>query len=151
MPFLALEIKGHTSVVIHDVPISKPLPCAQELGRLLSFVDRIKQLGDVISVLISKHGELHLKVSNNLVTLGVKFKRLKVVGERAKKESELVVVVLGMMMVVVVDRVCLQFHLAKPDCAFYGVRAHIGSKTGRSRGKGGEGEGWVGGRREWWG
>ncbi|GAB4847815.1 hypothetical protein Ancab_026877 [Ancistrocladus abbreviatus] len=161
MPFLALETKGHTSAVIHDVPISKPLSRAQvlelqtalddaqdlprtlvgvqELGRLLSFVDRMKQLGDVISVLISKHGELHLKVSNTLVTLGAEFKRLMVVGERAERGAGAAGGVAGnddvggggssVQVSMKHFAKCLQFHLAKPDCAFYGVGAHAGSLT----------------------
>ncbi|GMH27795.1 hypothetical protein Nepgr_029638 [Nepenthes gracilis] len=48
----------------------------------MNFVDRMKQLSDVISVYIRKLGKLHLKVSNGLVTLGAEFKRLIVVGER---------------------------------------------------------------------
>ncbi|GMH25461.1 hypothetical protein Nepgr_027304 [Nepenthes gracilis] len=83
----------------------------------MNFVDRMKQLGDVISVYISKLGELHLKVSNSLVTLGAEFKRLMVVGERGGNDG-------GGMSVEVSTKhfaKCLQFHPAKPDCAFYGV------------------------------
>ncbi|GMH25094.1 hypothetical protein Nepgr_026937 [Nepenthes gracilis] len=146
-PFLTFETKGNTSAVIHDVPISKPLSRAQvhelqnslddaqdlprtlvgvdDLGRLMNFVDRMKQLGDVISVYISKLGELHLKVSNSLVTLGAEFKRLMVVGERGGNDGG------GMSVEVSMKHFakCLQFHLAKPDCAFYGVGSQGASLT----------------------
>ncbi|GMH20503.1 hypothetical protein Nepgr_022344 [Nepenthes gracilis] len=59
----------------------------------------MKKLGDVISVYISKLGELHLRVSNSLVMLGAEFKRLMV------------------------------FHPAKLDCAFYGVGSQGASLT----------------------
>lgn len=152
MPFLTFETKGYASAVIQDIPISKPLSrvyllelqssldSAQELPktlvgvsefeRLQSFVERMKQLGDVIGVHIGRNGELGLKVSSSLVTLGAEFKRLMVVGDQ---ESDEVEEDDGDELSVLVNMKhfakCLQCHLAKPDCAFYGVGAHGGSLT----------------------
>ncbi|GAB2216119.1 hypothetical protein Droror1_Dr00023887 [Drosera rotundifolia] len=108
-PFLTFETKGHTSAVLHDVPISKPLSRAQmtelqnslddaqalpltlvgvdDLARLQSFIDRMKQLGDFIEVTVSKLGQLHLKLSTSLLTLGAEFKHLMVVGERGTERD----------------------------------------------------------------
>ncbi|GAB2282464.1 hypothetical protein Dimus_017007 [Dionaea muscipula] len=151
-PFLTFETKGNTSAVLHDVPISKPLSTAQvmelqnclddaqdlprtlvgvdDLGRLQSFIERMKQLGDVVEVMVSKFGELHLKVSTSLVTLGAELKQLVVVGERGRNgggggDDEAVAVQVSMKHFAK----CLQFHLAKPDSAFYGVGSHGGSLT----------------------
>lgn len=109
MPFLSFETKGYASAVIQDIPISKPLSRAQllelqtalddaqdlprtlvgvsELDRLSNFVERMKQLGDVMGVEIGKNGELGLKVSSSLVTLGAEFKRLMIVGEDSKESN----------------------------------------------------------------
>ncbi|KMT05880.1 hypothetical protein BVRB_7g165380 [Beta vulgaris subsp. vulgaris] len=148
MPFLTFETKGYASAVIQDVPISKPLSRAQvtelqtglddaqdlprtlvgvsELDSLLIFVERMKQLGDVIGVEIGKTGELGLKVSSSLVTLGAKFKSLMIIGEDSNGDEG------GEMSVLVSMKhfvKCLQCHLAKPDCAFYGVGSQGGSLT----------------------
>ncbi|XP_057534811.1 uncharacterized protein LOC130813100 [Amaranthus tricolor] len=150
MPFLSFETKGYASAVVQDIPISKPLSRTHvlelqtalddaqdlprtlvgvsELDRLLIFVERMKQLGDVIDVEIGKNGELGLKVSTSLVTLGAEFKRLMVVGEDSEENNgdirEMNVLVSMKHFVK-----CLQCHLAKPDCAFYGVGSQGGSLT----------------------
>lgn len=152
MPFLTFETKGYASAVIQDIPISKPLSRSEvlelqtaldeaqdlprtlvgvsELDRLSSFVDRMKQLGDVMGVEIGRNGDLGLKVSSSLVTLGAEFKRLMVVGEESEEE-EGVGNGDGMSVLVSMKHFvkCLQCHLAKPDCAFYGVGTQGGSLT----------------------
>ncbi|KNA20430.1 hypothetical protein SOVF_051790 [Spinacia oleracea] len=150
MPFLSFETKGYASAVIQDIPISKPLSRAQllelqtalddaqdlprtlvgvsELDRLSNFVERMKQLGDVMGVEIGKNGELGLKVSSSLVTLGAEFKRLMIVGEDSEESNNGDG---GMSVLVSMKHFvkCLQCLLAKPDCAFYGVGSHGGSLT----------------------
>lgn len=145
MPFLTFETKGHAFAVIQDIPISRPLSRAQllelqtalddaqdlpktlvgvsELERLQSFVERMKQLGEVMGIQIGRNGELGMKISSSLVTLGAEFKRLMVVGE-VSEEDELSVLVSMKHFAK-----CLQCHLAKPDCAFYGVGSQGGSLT----------------------
>lgn len=105
MPFLALETKGYKSVIIQDIPISKPLSRDQvlelqngldmaqdlpqtlvqvpDLTQLLNFLDPKKQLGHELGVSISKYGDLHVQISTTLITLGAEFRKLMVIGEQA--------------------------------------------------------------------
>ncbi|GMH18928.1 hypothetical protein Nepgr_020769 [Nepenthes gracilis] len=66
-----------------------------------------------------------LLCSGSLVTLGAEFKRLMVVGERGGNDGG------GMRLEVSTKHFakCLQFHPAKPDCAFYGVGSQGASLT----------------------
>ncbi|KAI3671518.1 hypothetical protein L1987_87256 [Smallanthus sonchifolius] len=157
MPFLTFETKGYKSAVIQDVPISKPLSrsdvlelqaaldMAQDLpqtlvqvpdmNQLQSFVDRMKHVGDVLNVSITKYGDLHLQISTSLITLGAEFRKLKVVGEQARVppgDDNLTAqtrtrraIDRGDAMNVQVSVKhffkSIQCHLAKPDCAFYGI------------------------------
>ncbi|CAI9113959.1 OLC1v1037521C1 [Oldenlandia corymbosa var. corymbosa] len=156
-PFLTFETKGYKSAVIQDVPISKPLTrselaeleaaldSAQEMPKTLvrvkdlnqldQFVDRMKHVGDVMNVSITKYGDLHLQISTSLITLGAEFRKLLVLGEKADApggEGNLSVqtrsgraIKRGDAMSVQVSVKhffkSLQCHLAKPDCAFYGI------------------------------
>ncbi|CAK7356949.1 unnamed protein product [Dovyalis caffra] len=157
MPFLTFETKGYKSAVIQDVPISKPLSRAQvlelqatldaaqdlprtlvqvpDLNRLQNFVDRMKHVGDLLNVTISKYGNLHLQISTTLITLGAEFRKLLVVGDKAQAPSEdrdlsaqtrsERAIAMGDAQSVQVSvrhfSKSLQCHLAKPDCAFYGI------------------------------
>ncbi|XP_059642519.1 checkpoint protein hus1 isoform X1 [Cornus florida] len=157
LPFLTFETKGYKSAVIQDVPISKPLSrsdvlelqaaldMAQDLPQTLvqvpdmhqlqNFVDRMKHVGDVINVSISKYGDLHLQISTLLITLGAEFRKLLVIGEQAEVpvgDQDLSAqtrtqraIQRGDAMTVQVSvkhfAKSLQCHLAKPDCAFYGI------------------------------
>lgn len=160
MPFLTFETKGYKSAVIQDVPISKPLSrsdvvelqaaldLAQDLpqtlvqvpdmNQLQNFVDRMKHVGDVFNVSISKYGDLHLQISTSLITLGSEFRKLKVIGEQARGVSGDDDLSAQMRTRVAIDRgdamnvqvsvkhffKSLQCHFAKPDCAFYGIGQH---------------------------
>uniref|UniRef100_A0A5B7BUC6 Checkpoint protein n=1 Tax=Davidia involucrata TaxID=16924 RepID=A0A5B7BUC6_DAVIN len=157
MPFLTFETKGYKSAVIQDVPISKPLSrsdvlelqaaldMAQDLPRTLvqvpdmnqlqNFVDRMKHVGDLINVSISKYGDLHLQISTTLITLGAEFRKLLVIGEQAEvpvgdrdlsaQSRTQRAIQRGDAITVQVSvkhfAKSLQCHLAKPDCAFYGI------------------------------
>ncbi|KAL2463034.1 Hus1-like protein [Forsythia ovata] len=157
MPFLTLETKGNKSAVIQDVPISKPLSRADvqelqmaldgaqempktlvkvsELNSLQNFVDRMKHVGDVMGVSISKYGDLHLQISTTSITLGAEFRKLMVIGERtdgrpedgnlsAQSRTERAVQRGDAMTVQVSVKhffKSLQCSLARPDCAFYGI------------------------------
>jgi HUS1 checkpoint protein len=157
MPFLTFETKGYKSAVIQDVPISKPLSRDQllqlqaaldaaqdlprtlvqvpDLNRLQNFVDRMKHVGDLLNVSISKYGDLHLQISTTLITLGAEFRKLLVVGDKAQApdedrdlsaqtRSERAILMGDAQSVQVSVRhfsKSLQCHLAKPDCAFYGI------------------------------
>ncbi|KAL7162265.1 hypothetical protein ACSBR2_042697 [Camellia fascicularis] len=157
MPFLTFETKGYKSAVIQDVPISKPLSrsdvlelqaaldMAQDLprtlvqvpdmNRLQNFVDRMKNVGDLIDVSITKYGDLHLQISTTLITLGAEFRKLTVIGEQAQvpvgdcdlsaQTRTQRAIQKGDAMTVQVSvkhfAKSLQCHLAKPDCAFYGI------------------------------
>lgn len=157
MPFLTFETKGSKSAVIQDVPISKPLSRADvqelqmaldgaqempktlvkvpELNSLQNFVDRMKHVGDVMGVSISKYGDLHLQMSTTLVRLGADFRKLMVIGEHADERPEdgnlsaqsrtERAVQRGDAMTVQVSVKhffkSLQCSLARPDCAFYGI------------------------------
>ncbi|XP_015870641.1 uncharacterized protein LOC107407835 [Ziziphus jujuba] len=157
MPFLTFETKGYKSAVIQDVPISKPLSRAQllelqtaldmaqdlpqtlvqvpDLNQLQSFVDRMKHVGDLLNVTISKYGDLHLQISTTMITLGAEFRKLLVIGDKvdspaedrnlsAQSRSTRAVLKGDAQSVQVSVRhfaKSLQYHLAKPDCAFYGI------------------------------
>ncbi|XAR50531.1 hypothetical protein NMG60_11004881 [Bertholletia excelsa] len=157
MPFLTFETKGYKSAVIQDVPISKPLSrsdvlelqaaldMAQDLpptlvqvpdmNQLQNFVDRMKHVGELINISITKYGDLHLQISTTLITLGAEFRELLVIGEQAEvpvEDRDLTAqtrtqraIQRGDAMTVQVSvkhfAKSLQCHLAKPDCAFYGI------------------------------
>lgn len=157
MPFLTFETKGYKSAIIQDIPISKPLSrsdilelqaaldMAQDLpqtlvqvpdmNQLQNFVDRMKHVGDVLNVSITKYGDLHLQISTSLITLGAEFRKLKVLGEKADCPSgdenlsaqgrtrRAIDRGDGMNVQVSVKHFfkSLQCHFAKPDCAFYGI------------------------------
>ncbi|KAL6954964.1 hypothetical protein U1Q18_006762 [Sarracenia purpurea var. burkii] len=157
MPFLTFETKGYKSAVIQDVPISNPLSrsdvlelqaaldMSQDLPRTLvqvpdmnqlqNFVDRMKHVGDLINVSITKYGDLHLQISTTLITLGAEFRKLSVLGEQAEvpvgdrdlsahSRTQRAIQKGDAMTVQVSVRhfsKSLQCHLVKPDCAFYGI------------------------------
>lgn len=157
MPFLTFETKGYKSAVIQDVPISKPLSRSDvlelqasldmaqdlpqtlvqvpDLNQLQNFVDRMKHVGNLINVSISKYGDLHLQLDTTLITLGAEFRKLLIIGERAEVPVEdrnlsaqsrtERAMQRGDAMTVQVSvkhfLKSLQCHLAKPDCAFYGI------------------------------
>lgn len=157
MPFLTFETKGYKSAVIQDVPISKPFSRAQvielqtaldmaqdlpqtlvqvpDLNQLQNFVDRLKHVGDLLNVSISKYGDLLVQISTTLITVGAEFQKLLVIGEQADAPAEdrnlsaqtrsARAVLRGdaqsMQVSVKHFAKSLQCHLAKPDCAFYGI------------------------------
>ncbi|XP_010918466.1 uncharacterized protein [Elaeis guineensis] len=156
-PFLTFETKGLRSAVVQDVPISKPLSradvlqlqsaldAAQDLPRTLvqvpdlaqlqNLVDRLKNVGELLTVAITQYGDLHLQVSTSLITVGSEFRRLRVLGvhanapvgdqnlsaptrtEMAIQRGEALSVQVSMKHLAK----SLQCHLAKPDCSFYGI------------------------------
>ena len=159
LPFLTFETKGFRSAVIQDVPISKPMSRAQllelqtaldsaqdlprtlvqvsDLNQLQSFVDRMKNVGDLLNVTITKYGDLHMQISTTLITLGAEFRKLAVIGERAEappaaENQSLSAQARSSRAVTRGDAETVQvsvkhfakslcYHLAKPDCAFYGI------------------------------
>ena len=106
-----------------------------DMNQLQNFVDRMKHVGDVLNVSISKYGDLHLQISTSLITLGAEFRKLKVIGEQAQCPSgddnlsaqtrTRRAIDRGDAMTVQVSVKhffkSLQCHFAKPDCAFYGI------------------------------
>ncbi|XP_072961592.1 uncharacterized protein [Typha angustifolia] len=156
-PFLTFETKGLRSAVVQDVPISKPLSKADvvqlqaaldaaqdlpqtlvqvpDLSQLQSLVDRLKNVGELLTVAITQYGDLHLQVSTSLITVGSEFRKLRVLGthadppvgnqnssapsrmEMAIQRGEALSVQVSMKHLAK----SLQCQLAKPDCAFYGI------------------------------
>ncbi|XP_051148935.1 uncharacterized protein LOC127263769 [Andrographis paniculata] len=163
-PYLTFEANGYTSAVVQDVPISKPLSRTDvhdlqiavensqdmpatlvkspELISLQNLVDRMKHVGDVIEVSITKYGDLNLYISTSLVTLGTEFENLVILGERVDKAAAAMgeerlrgknrierAVERGDAMSVQVNVKhlvkCLEYScLAKPDSAFFGIGRH---------------------------
>ncbi|WOK98901.1 Hus1-like protein [Canna indica] len=155
-PFLTFETKGR-SAVVQDVPISKPLSRADvlqiqsaldaaqdlpqtlvqvpDLAQLQSLVERLKNVGDLLTVAITQYGDLHLQVSTSLINVGSEFRRLRVLGVRADPPVSDRNLSAPMRMDMAIQRgealsvqvnlrhlaKSLQCHLAKPDCAFYGI------------------------------
>ncbi|KAJ4812053.1 Hus1-like protein [Rhynchospora pubera] len=155
--YLSFETKGPHAAVVQDVPISKPLSRADvlqlqsvldsaqelpqtlvqvpDLSQLQSLVDRLKNVGDVLAVSITQYGDLHLKVSTSLVTVGSEFQKLRVLGthvdppagyanlsastrtQMAVQRGEALSVQVSMKHLAK----SLQCNLAKPDCTFYGI------------------------------
>lgn len=103
--------------------------------QLQSFVDRMKHVGDLLNVSISKYGDLHLQISTTLITLGAEFRKLIVLGEQAELPAEdrnlsaqsrtVRAIQRGEAMSVQVSvkhfGKSLHCHLAKPDSTFYGI------------------------------
>ncbi|ONK71088.1 uncharacterized protein A4U43_C04F4600 [Asparagus officinalis] len=54
-----------------------------DLAQLQNLVDRLKNVGDLLTVAITQYGDLHLQVSTSLITVGSEFRRLKVLGVHA--------------------------------------------------------------------
>lgn len=106
-----------------------------DLNQLQNFVDRMKHVGDLLNVSICKYGDLHLQISTTLITLGAEFRKLLVIGEKAVAPSEdrnlsaqtrsERAISRGDAQSVQVSvkhfSKSLQCHLAKPDCAFFGI------------------------------
>ncbi|KAH9666792.1 Checkpoint protein [Citrus sinensis] len=106
-----------------------------DLNQLQNFVHRMKHVGDLLNVSICKYGDLHLQISTTLITLGAEFRKLLVIGEKAVAPSEdrnlsaqtrsERAISRGDAQSVQVSvkhfSKSLQCHLAKPDCAFYGI------------------------------
>ncbi|KAJ1271970.1 hypothetical protein BS78_06G167200 [Paspalum vaginatum] len=130
---------------IQDVPISRPLSrsdverlqaaldAAKDLPQ--SLVDRLKNVGDLLTVAVTQYGDLHLQVSTSLVTVGSEFRKLRVIGDRANAPVGDQNLTASTRMDMAVERgealsvqanmkhlvKSLHCHLAKPDCTFYGI------------------------------
>ena len=116
----------------HLISTSMQVP---DLNQLLNLVDRMKQVGDVVNVFISRHGDLSVQVSTTVISLGAEFRRLVVIGEQTNAPSEDQNLSAqtrssrsisrgdGQSVQVSVKHFAksLQCHLARPDCAFYGI------------------------------
>ncbi|KAK1325017.1 hypothetical protein QJS10_CPA01g02274 [Acorus calamus] len=157
-PFLSFETKGQKSAVIQDVPISRPLSAADvsdlhsallstqelpetlvqvpDLQQLQGLVDRLRHVGDVLSVSITRYGDLHLKLSSSsLVTLGFEFRGLRILGVQASPLPNAMSLSPQARMELAIQRgeamsvqvsmkhllKSIQCHLAKPDCTFFGI------------------------------
>ncbi|KAJ1271969.1 hypothetical protein BS78_06G167200 [Paspalum vaginatum] len=142
---------------IQDVPISRPLSRSDverlqaaldaakdlpqtlvqvpDLPQLQSLVDRLKNVGDLLTVAVTQYGDLHLQVSTSLVTVGSEFRKLRVIGDRANAPVGDQNLTASTRMDMAVERgealsvqanmkhlvKSLHCHLAKPDCTFYGI------------------------------
>lgn len=120
-----------------DASLDLPQTLVQvpDLAQLQSLVDRLKYVGDVLAVSIAQYGDLHLQVSTSLVTVGSELRKLRVLGVRADppigdqnlsaltrtnlaiQRGEALSVQVSLKHLVR----SLHCHLAKPDCAFYGI------------------------------
>ncbi|KAK6149000.1 hypothetical protein DH2020_016525 [Rehmannia glutinosa] len=123
---LALEVSQEMPATLVKAP---------DLNLLQNFVDRMKHVGDVMGVTVSKYGDLHLQISTTLITLGAEFRKLMVLGERANgvdgdgnlsAQTRIERAVQRQDAMTVQASVkhffkCLQYSSAKPDCAFYGI------------------------------
>ncbi|XP_077244198.1 hus1-like protein [Tasmannia lanceolata] len=106
-----------------------------DLLQLQNLVDRLKHISDVLNVFITQYGDLHLQVCTTLITLGSEFRKLRVLGVQAnvptanqdmsaRSRTEMALQrgeALSVQVSVKHFAKSLQCHLAKPDCAFYGI------------------------------
>ncbi|KDO38204.1 hypothetical protein CISIN_1g038838mg, partial [Citrus sinensis] len=114
-----------------------------DLNQLQNFVDWMKHVGDLVNVSICKYRDLHLQISTTLITLGAEFRKLLVIGEKAVAPSEdrnlsaqtrsERAISRGDAQSVQVSvkhfSKSLQCHLAKLDCAFYGIAPQVACLT----------------------
>ncbi|KAG9146867.1 hypothetical protein Leryth_005164 [Lithospermum erythrorhizon] len=145
LPFLTFETQGINSDSGYLIlPLSRAdllsvrlsqLYRVSDMNQLQSFVDRMKHVGDALNVSISKYGDLHLQISTSLITLGAEFRKLVVLGEKADMpvgdgdstaQTRMQRAVLRGDATSVQVSVkhffkSLQCHLAKPDCAYFGI------------------------------
>ncbi|KAL6335441.1 hypothetical protein AAG906_029684 [Vitis piasezkii] len=120
LPFLTFESKGYKSAVIQDVPISKPLSradvlelqsaldMAQDLPRTLVQVPDLNQLQNYVDRM--KH--VGICLTSPLANMGI-----YIHGPRGQFRGDAQTVQVSMKHFAK----SLQCHLAKPDCAFYGI------------------------------
>ncbi|XP_021826656.1 uncharacterized protein LOC110767427 isoform X2 [Prunus avium] len=130
MPFLTFETKGYKSAVIQDVPISKPLSRAQvlelqtaldmaqdlpqtlvqvpDLNQLQNFVDRMRHVGELLNISISERADAPSEDQN----LSAQTRSARAILRGDAQSVQVSVKHFGKS---------LQCHLAKPDCAFYGI------------------------------
>ncbi|PKU76650.1 checkpoint protein HUS1B [Dendrobium catenatum] len=106
-----------------------------DLSQLQNLVERLKNVGELLMLAITQYGDLHLQVSTSLITVGSEFRKLKVLGIQADAPSgdqnlsaptrTEMAIQRGEALSVQVSlkhlAKSLQCHLAKPDCAFYGI------------------------------
>ncbi|OWM81848.1 uncharacterized protein LOC116199144 [Punica granatum] len=120
-----------------DAAQSLPMTLVQvpDMNQLQGFMDRMRHVGDSLNVSISKCGDLHLQISTTLITLGAEFQKLLVIGDRAEAPASdrnlsaqswfERAITRGDAQSVQVSvkhfAKSLHCHLAKPDCAFYGI------------------------------
>lgn len=53
-----------------------------ELQNLIGLIDRLGKLGEVLEVAVTQYGDLHLQVSQTMVSLGSEYRKLRVIGVR---------------------------------------------------------------------
>ncbi|TYJ30370.1 hypothetical protein E1A91_A06G125700v1 [Gossypium mustelinum] len=130
---LYLGLKCLSFKLAQDIP--QTLVQVPDLNQLQNFVERMKQVGDMLNVSISKYGDLHVQISTTLITLGAEFRKLLVIGEQAEAPSDdrnqsaqtrsERAISRGDAQRVQVSvkhfSRSLHCHLAKPDCTFYGI------------------------------
>jgi HUS1 checkpoint protein len=53
-----------------------------ELQNLIGLIDRLGKLGEVLEVAVTQDGDLHLRVSQTMVSSGSEYRKLRVIGVR---------------------------------------------------------------------
>jgi HUS1 checkpoint protein len=53
-----------------------------ELQNLIGLIDRLGKLGEVLEVAVTQYGDLHLRVSQTMVSSGSEYRKLRVIGVR---------------------------------------------------------------------
>lgn len=140
-PFSRSQVLELQAAIDGSQTLPKTLVQIPSLNQLMSLMERMRHVGDSLNVGVSKYGDLHLEISTPIITLGTEFQRLLVLGERAEPPAasdpgaspgKRMAVALqggdGMMVQVTVKNFVksLSCHLAKPDCAFYGIEEQSG-------------------------
>ncbi|KAK9122528.1 hypothetical protein Sjap_012130 [Stephania japonica] len=165
MPFLTFETQGGNSTVIHDVPISSPLSpgdimelqsaleSAQEipptlvqvpdLAKMQNFVERHKNIGDILKVSVTQYGDLLVEVATTLAIAGAAYCNLGVLGVHVDAPAESQAMKVRARMELALERgealsvelklkhfaKSLQCCLAEPDSAFLGIAPQAGCLT----------------------
>lgn len=55
-----------------------------DLQQLQGLVDRLGKVGEVLEVAVTQYGDLHLHVSQTMVSVGSEYRKLRVIGVRGK-------------------------------------------------------------------
>jgi len=64
-----------------------------DLDKMIGLIDRLGKLGDVLEVAVTQYGDIHLQVSQTMVSIGSEYRKLRVIGLRGTYLNRLATIV----------------------------------------------------------